>query len=156
MLAFATVGCADRSEKRIAQSSGYVIDEAQILVEGEEAELNKAQSSLEHSSRHQLVVVTVPTLGGTSVEAYSLDRANRMGIGRKGIDDGVMVLVAPNERTARIEVGKGLEAALTDAEAQTIMDRDMIPAFRSMAYFDGLKAGTLAIAAEILAGDAGR
>jgi uncharacterized protein len=79
-----------------------------------------------------------------------------MGIGRKGIDDGVMVLVAPNERTARIEVGKGLEAALTDAEAQTIMDRDMIPAFRSMAYFAGLKAGTLAIAAEILAGDAGR
>jgi uncharacterized protein len=155
-VAFATAGCADRIGEKIAQSSGYVIDEAQILVEAEEAELNKALSSLEHSSRHQLVVVTVPTLGGKSVEAYSLAQANRAGIGRKGHDDGVMVLVAPNERTARIEVGKGLEAALTNAEAQTIMDRDMIPAFRSKAYFAGLKAGTQAIAAEITDSDAAK
>ena len=106
-------------------------------------------ADLEIRTQHQLVVATVTWLQGKPIESYSLCIANHWAIGRKGVNDGVLFLVAPNERRARIEVGYGLETALTDAEAKTIMDQDILPAFRRGNYPAGIAAGVSGIIAEI-------
>jgi uncharacterized protein len=131
------------------QRSVAVADEAGILTDVEESELNEQLQDLEQTTQHQMMVVTVASLGGKTVEAYSLERANKAGIGRAKFDDGVMLLVAPNERKVRIEVGYGLEAALTDAEAEAILGRDVVPLLRTGAYFSGIRAGTNSIVTEI-------
>jgi uncharacterized protein len=149
--AVATGGCSGLNRDSDPQRSGYVADEAQILADAEEAELTIALQRLERQTMHQMIVVTVPSLRGKAIETYSLNRARRMGIGRKGYDDGVMLLVAPNERKTRIEVGYGLESALTNEEAKAIILKDMIPAFSKSAYFAGIMAGTKAIITEVSA-----
>jgi uncharacterized protein len=126
-----------------------VADEAGILTDAEESELNERLHDLEQKTQHQMMVVTAASLGGKAIEVYSLERANKTGIGREKFDDGVMLLVAPNERKVRIEVGYGLEAALTDAEAEAILDKDVVPLLRTGAYFSGIRAGTNSIVTEI-------
>lgn len=104
---------------------------------------------LEAMTGHQYVVVTVPTLGGHSIEDYALRLGNFWRVGRKGINDGVLLIVAPNDRQVRIEVGRGLETVLTDAEAGSIIAGDMLPAFRAGWYADGIRKGTDSIVAEL-------
>lgn len=106
-------------------------------------------AKLEARTQHQMVVATVPSLQGKPIAEYSICLARHWGIGRKDINDGVMLLVAPNERRARIEVGYGLEKALSDPEAKTIMDRDLIPAFARNDFGVGLQRGVTAIGREI-------
>jgi uncharacterized protein len=131
------------------QHRSAVADEAEILTDAEESELNKQLQDLEQKTQHQMMVVTAASLGGKTIEVYSLERANKFGIGRAKFNDGVMLLVAPNERKVRIEVGYGLEAALTDAEAEAILGRDVVPLMRTGAYFLGIRAGTNSIVTEI-------
>ncbi len=125
------------------------MDEAGILDAAEEARLSAKLAALEERSGHQLVVATVSSLQGKSVEAYSLCLANHWGVGRADVDDGVILLVAPVERKVRIEVGYGLEAALTDAEAKTILDTRVLPEFRGGHLLKGIDAGATAIIAEV-------
>lgn len=94
-------------------------------------------------------MVTVKSLGGHGIEDYSLGLFNGWGIGRKGVDDGVGLLVAPKERKVRIEVGYGLEKALTDQEAAAIIDKDILPHFKAGDMSGGIAAGSEAIIREI-------
>ncbi|WP_235532900.1 TPM domain-containing protein [Sphingomonas sp. Leaf412] len=130
-------------------AAAYVDDEADILPQPTEARLAKAAATLERRTGHQFVVVTTRSLGGQPVERYSLALFDRLGVGRACCDDGVGLLVAPVERKARIEVGKGLEHALTDAEAARIMNRDILPRFRAGDLPGGVERGARAIIAEI-------
>jgi uncharacterized protein len=126
-----------------------VVDAADLLPADAEARLAARLAAVEAQSKHQFVVVTVKSLGEHDIADYGLTLGNYWGIGRKSANDGVLLVVAPNEQKARIEVGKGLEAALTDAEASAIMAKDLIPHFRDGNYPEGIAAGSEAIIREI-------
>jgi uncharacterized protein len=121
--------------------TGRVVDRADILPTAAEARIVAKSDALERTTGHQFVVVTVATLGGHTIEEYSRALGNSWGVGRKGANDGVLLVVAPTERKVRIEVGKGLEATLTNAEAQWIIDTDILPAFRSGDFARGIDNG---------------
>jgi uncharacterized protein len=118
-----------------------VTDLADLLPPAQEAELTKRLAALESRTTDQLVVVTVPSLNGASIADFGRRLGNHWGIGRGDIHNGTLIIVAPAEREARIEVGVGLEELLTDARAAEIMRRDMVPAFREAKWVQGIGAG---------------
>ena len=126
-----------------------MVDGANVLPADTRAALEKRLAKVERQSKHQFVVVTVKSLGGESVEAYSLRLFNSWGIGRKGVNDGVGLLVVPDDRKVRIEVGDGLGKALTDAEAGAIIEKDIVPRFKAGDMPGGITAGSEAIIREI-------
>jgi uncharacterized protein len=121
--------------------TGRVVDRADILPTADEARISAKSDALARATGHQFVVVTVPTLGGRAIEDYSQALGNSWGVGRKGANDGVLLVVAPTERKVRIEVGRGLEAMLTNAETQRIIDTNILPAFRSGDFVRGIDGG---------------
>lgn len=125
--------------------SGRVTDAANIIGEAQEAALSKRLAELEQTTGHQLVIVTVTSLGDQEVAAFTRELANAWGIGRAAQDDGVVLLVAPNERKVRIEVGYGLEQTLPDALCQKIIDDHMLPRFREGDLPGGIEAGVSAL-----------
>jgi len=96
--------------------------------------------ALEKTTSDQLVIVTLPSLEGRTIEDVGLSLGRRWGVGQKELDNGVLLLVAPNERRVRIEVGYGLEELLTDESAAAII-RDQVPLFRSGKYADAIILG---------------
>ncbi|BAK67003.1 hypothetical protein SLG_23280 [Sphingobium sp. SYK-6] len=129
--------------------AGRVTDAAALFSPAERDALTRDLSALEARTGHQLVVATVPTLGGRDIAGYARDLGNRWGIGREGIDDGVVILVAPREQLVRIAVGYGMEARLTDETCQSIIEQEMIPAFAQGQMFEGVRNGVAAIAARL-------
>jgi uncharacterized protein len=125
--------------------TGRVTDAASVLSHEQRARLSAKLEQLERSTHHQMVVVTVPALSGRDVADFTRDLANEWGIGRKGYDDGVVLLVAPNERKVRIAVGYGLEGTLTHEVCQQIIDTAMLPRFRHRDISGGIEAGTDAL-----------
>jgi uncharacterized protein len=120
-----------------------------MLSDAEEQDMTARLQAIEQKTAHQVVVATVPTTGGKNIVEYSTCLGRHWGIGRANIDDGVLIVVARDDGKARIAVGYGLENALTDPEAQTILDRDIVPAFAARRYADGLLRGIAAIDTEI-------
>ena len=102
----------------------------------------RSRGSVERQTTAQLAVVTVPSLRGETVEAYAHELFNEWGIGKKGVNNGVLLLVAPTERRMRIEVGYGLEPLLTDSVCGEIRDQAIIPHFKNNDYAGGIIAGT--------------
>jgi uncharacterized protein len=92
-----------------------------------------------------VVVVTLKSLQGTSIEDYGYQLGRHWGIGQKGKDNGALLIVAPNEHKVRIEVGYGLEGELTDAASKLIIENIIVPAFKSGRFGPGIVAGTGAI-----------
>jgi uncharacterized protein len=129
--------------------TGRVVDEAGILPAAREMTLSARLAELERSTGHQLIVATVTSLQEKPVEEYSVCLARHWQIGRELMNDGVMLLVAPNERKVRIEVGYGLEKALRDDEAAAILRDAVIPAFKVGNFVRGIDAGTAAIVREV-------
>ncbi|MGK6353753.1 TPM domain-containing protein [Sphingomonas sp. DT-207] len=129
--------------------TGRVVDNADLLAPAEEAALADKSAALESATGHQFVIVTLPSLDGRSIEEVGLALGNGWGIGRKEADDGVLLVVAPNEQKVRIEVGCGLEAALTDDEAKAILDTEVLPRFGKGQMVEGIEAGSRSIIREI-------
>lgn len=125
--------------------TGRVTDAAHILNDTQKASLSKRLEKLERKTGHQMVIVTVPTLGGQDVAAFTQMLGNAWGIGRAAQDDGVVLLVAPNERKARIAVGDGLEKTLPNAVCDKIMTNRILPRFRAGDLPGGIEAGIDAI-----------
>jgi uncharacterized protein len=146
LLAFAIPALAHDTELAL---TGRVVDAADLLPPADEAALTERLADYERRTGHQLVVVTVPSLEGQTIDAYTLALAKRWGIGRRDFNDGLVVLVAPNERMARIEVGLGLEQRLTNDRAAEIMKSQMIPAFGSGDFPRGIVDGVEAIMATV-------
>ena len=97
----------------------------------------------------QVVVVTLKSLQGYEIADYGYQSRPPWGIGQKGKNNGALIIVAPNEHAARIEVGYGLEGDLTDAKSRVIIDRTMLPAFRKGDYNAGVVDGTKAVLATL-------
>ena len=120
---------------------GRVNDFANIISEKHEAALSKRLARFEETTSHQLVVVTVNSLDGQDISDYTRDFANAWGIGRKDYNDGLVILIAPNERQVRIAVGYGLEQALPKSLCKRIIDEQMVPRFREGKLELGIETG---------------
>ncbi len=127
--------------------SGRVVDDAEILSPAARDRLGKALKQHEDRTTDQIVVLTVPTIGGDSIEEYAGRVFAEWKLGQKGKDNGVLVVVAPKDRKMRIEVGYGLEGTLTDAMASRIIRNEMTPQFKSNNFDGGIESGVTAIVA---------
>jgi len=125
--------------------TGPVTDAAYILDADQEESLAVQLRALEQATGHQMVVATVPDLDGQDIAIYAQTLANRWGVGRKHINDGVVILVAPKEGAVRIAVGLGLERTLPDSHCQQIMNQQMIPRFKQGDIAGGIDAGVKAL-----------
>lgn len=125
--------------------TGRVVDNANILSPEAETRLTAELAQLEAATGHQMVVATVPDLQGYEIEDFGYQLGRAWGVGRKDQDDGVVFLVAPNQRKVRIEVGYGLEPVLTDALSNVILQQKVLPAFREGQMEAGVVAGTEAV-----------
>ena len=151
LLAF--IGPAAAAEPSYPQLTGRVVDDADLLSAADIAELDAGLKALEDKSSDQVVVVTLPSLQGFTIEDFGYQLGRRWGIGTKEKDNGVLLIVAPNERKVRIEVGRGLEPLLTDAMSNVIINGAILPRFRSGDYAGGIKEGVKGIEL-VLTGDA--
>ena len=120
-------------------------DEAHIFSQNERDELLNLVQNFEQNSTTQISIVTLNSLGNRSIEELSLEIARGYKLGQKEDSNGVLLVVAPNEKKVRIEVGYGLEGALTDAVASQIINSVMIPEFKNGNMSAGIKKGVVAI-----------
>ncbi|NDC39059.1 MAG: YgcG family protein, partial [Proteobacteria bacterium] len=126
-----------------------VTDLTSSLSSADRAALNQKLGAVSTQSGSQVAVLIVPTTQPEAIEQYSIRVVDAWKLGRKGIDDGVLLLVAKNDRTVRIEVGRGLEGAIPDAIAKRIISEIIIPQFRSGRFAAGIFDGVDAILALI-------
>ena len=126
---------------------GHVNDYAAMLSPGTAQELETSLNAFERSDSTQIVVLTVPTLGGETLEEYSIKVAEAWRIGQQKVDNGVILLIAKQERKIRIEVGRGLEGKLTDLVSGRIIRGEIAPRFKAGDIDGGIKAGVAAIMA---------
>jgi uncharacterized protein len=131
--------------------TGQVVDLANLLNPDQEAELTRKLEALEGASSRQLVVATIPDLQGRSIEDYGVGLGRAWQIGQRQANNGVVLIVAPNERKVRIEVGYGMEGILPDALSSRIVRDIILPRFRADDYPGGIIAGADAIIAQLQA-----
>lgn len=120
---------------------GYVNDYANMISPPAKAELEKELRSFEKTDSTQVVILTIPSLGGEVMEEFSIRVAEAWKIGQKGKDNGIIFIVAKQERKMRIEVGRGLEGRLTDLMAGRIVDLVVKPRFKRGDFDGGFVAG---------------
>jgi uncharacterized protein len=121
--------------------SGRVNDDARLLDARTAKDLDRKLKDYESRTGRQLVVLTIPSLEGAPLEEFSLKVARTWKLGRKGVDDGILLLVARDDHKVRIEVGYGLEGALTDAQCGRIIRDAIVPRFRGGDFSRGVVAG---------------
>ena len=129
--------------------TGRVVDQANLLDPATEQALTEKLAALEASSTDQLVVVTVNSLQDQDIEDYGYQLGRAWGIGQKENDNGALLIVAPNERKVRVEVGYGLEPILTDAFSSQVIRNDILPSFRDGDYQAGVIKGVDALIAQL-------
>lgn len=133
------------AEVQVPSLSGRVVDQAGVLTSTEESRLTSKLKDFEDKTSIQLVVVTLPSLRGNPIEDWGLELGRTWGIGQKGKDNGALLIVAPNDRELRIEVGYGLEGTLPDATANAIIRNVIVPRFKSGDMAGGISDGVDAI-----------
>ncbi len=121
--------------------TGFVNDFAQILTVEQKQTLEQSLKDFEVQTTHEISVVTIPTLSGDTIENYANELFADWKIGKEGVDNGVLLLIALEDKKVKIEVGYGLEGALTDAESKHIIDKVIIPAFKNSQFAEGVQAG---------------
>lgn len=125
----------------VPQLTGRVIDQTGTLSSGDIAQLTQNLADLERRKGSQIAVLIVPTTDGEAIEQFSLRVAEAWKIGRKKVDDGALLVIAKNDRRLRIEVGYGLEGALTDVTTKRIIDEVITPKFKSGDFAGGISDG---------------
>ena len=141
------------AEPKFPALSGRVVDDARVLNPSTVDSLTAMLARHEQATGEQVVVVTLPSLQGYSIEDFGYQLGRAWGIGQKGKNTGALLIVAPKEHKVRIEVGYGLEGQLTDAQSRVIIERDIVPAFKRGDFNAGVTAGTATIL-KVLGGDA--
>lgn len=129
--------------------SGRVVDQAGILSPAAEQKLTDELATLEKQTGRQLVVATLSSLQGYEIEDYGYQLGRAWGIGEKDRNTGALLIVAPNERKVRIEVGYGLEPVLTDALSSVIIQSAILPRFKAGDMEGGIVAGTDALVKQL-------
>lgn len=133
------------TQPELPQLTNWVTDKTETLSESEKREIARQLVSFEDTTSNQLVVLMIPTLDNYPLETYSFEVAEKNKIGTKENENGILLLIVKEDRKLRIEVGYGLEGALTDALSSSIIRNVIIPFFRKNNYFEGIKAGVSAI-----------
>ena len=141
------------AELSFPKLTGRVVDAAGILTPEQRGTIEAKLKAYEDKTSDQVVVATVPNLQGTTIEDYGNRLFREWKIGQAKTNNGVLLIVAPAERKVRIEVGYGLEGALTDALSRVIIASAITPRFREGDFAGGITAGVDGILS-ILAGDA--
>jgi uncharacterized protein len=147
------VSDACQAEPKFPPLTGRVVDDAHLLTPADKAAIESDLKALEDKSSDQIVVYTTNSLQGYPVEDYGYQLGRAWGIGQKGTNNGVILIVAPNERKVRIEVGRGLEPQLTDALSKLIVENAILPRFKRGEFSAGIKAGVQDIR-DVMLGDA--
>jgi len=121
--------------------TGHVIDQTGTLTTEQKATLEQSLVEFEAKKGSQLAVLMIASTAPEEIEQFALRVAEKWKLGRKRVDDGAIVVVAKNDRSVRIEVGYGLEGALTDITSKRIISETMLPRFKEQDYFGGVMAG---------------
>ncbi|MET3589951.1 uncharacterized protein ABID23_001042 [Bartonella silvatica] len=129
---------ATYAQTKFPPLTGYVNDVACLLDNETKQNLTEKLAKLEEKAGDQIVIVTLPTLSGNDIETYSNSLFRRWRLGQKQINNGVLFIIAPNERETRIEVGYGLEGVLTDALSAVIVNTFALPNFHEGNYQKGI------------------
>lgn len=128
-----------------------VVDAAKLLSPAQKAEITKLAEDVNTATTRQFVVATIPDLQGYDIADYGYRLGRAWGIGQKDANNGIILIVAPNERKVRIEVGYGLEPIMTDALSNSIIQDTILPKFREKDMPGGIVAGAQAIAGQMKA-----
>lgn len=131
--------------RQVPDPTGPVVDAADVLSPATEAMVSRWLASHHHTEGHQVAVLTLPDLGGRTIEAVAVDVARAWGLGHGEADDGVLVLIAVAERQSRIEVGLGLQGVLTDLRAGAILRDVLRPSLAQDDYDTAVSRGIDAI-----------
>ena len=134
-----------RAEVAIPLFKSHVTDLTATLSANEVTQLEQKLAAFEKAKGSQVAVLIVPATQPETIEQYALRVAETWKLGRKGVDDGVLLLIAKNDRTLRIEVGYGVEGALPDAMAKRIIAEIIVPQFKTGSFVTGIDAGIDAI-----------
>jgi len=129
------------AEVAVPPLTGRVVDQTGTLSSGDIALLTQTLKDLETRKGSQIAVLIVPTTDGEAIEQFALRVAEAWKIGRKKVDDGALLVIAKNDRRLRIEVGYGLEGALTDVTTKRIIDEDITPKFKAGDFAGGVSVG---------------
>lgn len=129
------------AELQFPKLTGRVVDEVNLLNQAQKNALETKLEAHEAATSNQVVVAIVKNLQGTSIDDYGYQLGRAWGIGQKGKNNGVVLLVAPNQRKVRIEVGYGLEGTLTDAISANIIQTRILPLFREGEFANGIVEG---------------
>ena len=133
------------SQPKFPALTGRVVDEAGVLSASTQSQLTDMLAAHERATGEQVVVVTLDSLQGYTIEDYGYQLGRYWGIGQKGKNTGAILIVAPKEHKVRIEVGYGLEGQLTDATSATIIQNYILPSFKRGDFNAGVIAGTSSI-----------
>jgi len=130
--------------------SGFINDFAQILSADVKTDLESKLAAFDKQTNHEIVVATIKSLDGDDIESYANTLFREWGAGKKSANNGVLFLIALDDRKMRIEVGYGLEGALTDIESKTILNEYVQPQFKNNDYNAGIIAGVTHIQKSII------
>lgn len=134
-------GAAAWAQLAVPALQARVTDLTRTLSAGELAALDQKLAAFEQRKGSQIAVLLVPGTQPESIEQYAIRVAENWKLGRKGVDDGALLLVAKNDRALRIEVGRGLEGVLPDAVAKRIVSDTIVPLFKQNDFYGGINAG---------------
>lgn len=140
------------AERVFPQPSGYVSDFASVIDAASEERLTSLLAKIEKNGAAEIAVVTIPSFeesGFADIEGAAVKLFEEWGIGKKGKDNGILVLAAMKERKVRIEVGYGLEGEIPDGAAGEIIRSGIVPYFKKQQFGDGLYNGVLLVAERI-------
>lgn len=149
LLLILIASAVDVVAKEVPYLSGRVNDHAQLIEEGATSHIAQRLKQLESSTGAQVAILTITSLEDDSLEDFSMRVVETWKLGRQGRDDGILILVVKDERKIRIEVGYGLEGALTDLDSRRVIEHLMVPPFREGNYEQGIQAAVEAIAGAI-------
>jgi uncharacterized protein len=151
ILVVALLFAAPAAAQTFPPLTGRVVDQADLLTPTQEIELTERLATVEQASSRQLVIATLASLEDYPIEDYGYRLGRHWGIGQQTANNGLILIVAPNERKVRIEVGYGLEGIMTDALSSQIVNNDILPRFRENDYPGGIIAGANAIIQQLQA-----
>jgi uncharacterized protein len=145
LAALSLFACAADGFVPIPRLEARVTDLTGTLTREQQAQLESQLASLERDKGAQIAILLLPTTQPETIEQYGIRLAEAWKIGRKGVDDGVIVIVAKADRAVRIDVGYGLEGAIPDAVAKRIVEEVVTPRFKAGDFFGGLQGATAAL-----------
>lgn len=150
LLVVSTFGFVADATKPMPEYVGFVNDFENILTPEQERVLTQIITAHEQKTGNEIAVVTVNSFYGyQNIEDFSLSLATAWGVGKKEINNGVVLVVSKHWSGVRIENGLGITEKMTNAETKEIIDQKMLPYFRSELFYEGIKSGVEAIILEI-------